>query len=95
MKKRVDLAFPEFLFIVATRAALGAGVGLLSTARMKARGRRRLGFGLFAAGALTTIPALWLLFGKQDARSDADTSDVREDEESPLPTEAPAADALL
>ena len=27
--KRVDLSFPEFGLIVATRAALGAGVGLL------------------------------------------------------------------
>ena len=76
--KKVDLAFPEFLFIVATRAALGAGAALLATARVSARGRRRLGVALFATGALTTIPALLLVFGRG---------------ESPrTPEDAPAAD---
>jgi hypothetical protein len=65
MKKRVDLAFPEFGFIVATRAALGAGVGLLATSRLCRRTRLRLGIGLLSLGALTTIPAAFLLFGKR------------------------------
>ena len=36
--KRVDLSFPEFGFVVATRAALGAGIGLLLTGRSCAGG---------------------------------------------------------
>jgi len=65
MKRRVDLAFPEFLFIVATRAALGAGVGLLATGRTCRKTRLRLGIGLLTLGALTTIPAVFLLFGRR------------------------------
>ncbi len=64
--KRVDLALPEFGFIVATRAALGAGVGLLATARLCRRSRKRLGAVLLAFGAVTTIPAAYLLFGRRD-----------------------------
>ena len=63
MKKRVDLSFPEFGFIVATRAALGAGVGLLLADRLLRTQRRSIGSTLLAVGALTTIPAAFALFG--------------------------------
>jgi len=63
--KRIDLSLPEFGFVVATRAALGAGVGLLATGRMCRRSRQRLGLGLLTLGALTTIPAAFLLFGRR------------------------------
>lgn len=62
--KRVDLSFPEFGFVVATRAALGAGIGLLLTGRACRRSRKKLGAALLAFGALTTIPAAFLLFGR-------------------------------
>ncbi len=62
--KRVDLSFPEFGFVVATRAALGAGVGLLATGRVCRRNRKKLGAALLAFGALTTIPAAFLIFGR-------------------------------
>ena len=60
--KRLDLSFPEFGFIVATRAALGAGIGLLAAERLRSRNRHRLGAALLAIGVLTTIPAALLLF---------------------------------
>ena len=60
--KRLDLSFPEFGFIVATRAALGAGIGLLAAERLRSRDRHRLGAALVAIGVLTTIPAAFLLF---------------------------------
>jgi hypothetical protein len=63
--KRVDLSLPEFGFVVATRAALGAGVALLATGRTCRQSRRRLGVALLAFGALTTLPAVYLLFGRQ------------------------------
>jgi hypothetical protein len=69
--KRVDLALPEFGFIVATRAALGAGVGLLATARLCRRSRKQLGVVLFAIGAITTVPAAFLLFGRRDPEKSA------------------------
>ncbi|HEY2796585.1 MAG TPA: DUF5335 family protein [Thermoanaerobaculia bacterium] len=62
--KRVDLSLPEFGFVVATRAALGAGVGLLATRHLCGKTRQRIGLGLLAFGALTTIPAAFLLFGR-------------------------------
>jgi hypothetical protein len=60
--RRLDLSYPEFGFIVATRAALGAGIGLLLADRLGHR-KRKLGATLVALGALTTIPAVVTLLG--------------------------------
>jgi hypothetical protein len=65
MKKRVDLSLPQFGFVVATRAALGAGIGLLASSRLGKRARRRLGGSLLTVGVLTTLPALYILFGQK------------------------------
>ncbi|HYK42152.1 MAG TPA: hypothetical protein VE007_07150 [Thermoanaerobaculia bacterium] len=62
--KRVDLSFREFGFIVATRAALAAGIGILAGGRLSGRDRRRAGGILLAVGALTTPVAGYLLFGR-------------------------------
>ncbi len=59
--KRLDLSLPQFGFIVATRAALGAGIGLLVAEKLRSRNRHRLGAALLAFGVLTTIPAAFLL----------------------------------
>ena len=61
--KKVDLEFPEIIFIVATRAALGAGAALLATRRCNRQSRQRLGAVLFSVGVVTTVPALVFLFG--------------------------------
>jgi hypothetical protein len=60
--RRLDLSYREFGFTVATRAALGAGLGLLLSDRLGRR-KRRLGKTLVALGALSTIPALFTLLG--------------------------------
>lgn len=60
--KRLDLPAPAFFFIVATRALLGAGVGLLVADKFGRKQRHRLGATLVGVGALTTIPALMALF---------------------------------
>jgi hypothetical protein len=73
--KKVDLTFPQFGFVVATRAALGAGIGLLAADRLCARDRRRLGFALLAFGALTTVPAAFMLFGARPEPELADAGD--------------------
>ena len=65
--KKFELSIPEFGFVVATRAALGAGIGLLVADKLRRCNRRRLGATLLAVGALTTIPAAFLLFGRQKA----------------------------
>jgi hypothetical protein len=51
------LNFPTFGFVVATRALLGVGIGLLLADRIPAERRRALGATLVAIGAATTIPA--------------------------------------
>jgi hypothetical protein len=45
-------------FIVATRAALGVGLGLLLANRVGKSRRQRIGLTLLSIGAATTIPAL-------------------------------------
>ena len=60
--KRLNLSAPAFFFIVATRALLGAGIGLLVADKLNRKKRRTVGASLVAVGALTTIPALLTLF---------------------------------
>ena len=58
LMKTVALDLPALAFIVVTRAALAAGVGLLVSARLSARQRRSVGATLLGVGAATTIPAV-------------------------------------
>jgi hypothetical protein len=55
--KDVTLNLPTFGFIVATRAALGVGIGLLVSERLSVQRRRAIGATLIAIGAATTVPA--------------------------------------
>lgn len=59
--RTVTLPLPMFGFVVATRAALGVGLGLLIGDRLSSEQRRRVGTALLAFGAATTIPAVRLL----------------------------------
>ena len=54
--RKVLLTLPTFGMAVATRAALGAGIGLLLAERLEPQRRRNIGAGLVALGVLTTIP---------------------------------------
>ena len=56
--KRVVLDVPMFEFAVATRAALGAGAGLLLASRLSEGRRKAIGVSLLALGAASTIPAM-------------------------------------
>jgi hypothetical protein len=58
------LSFPELMFVVATRAALGAGVAMLVSNRLSRRQRKTVGRVLVATGAVTTIPAALAVFRK-------------------------------
>jgi hypothetical protein len=61
--KKIDLPLPEFAFVIATRAALGAGIGLLLSQKLARRRARAVGLALVALGALTTIPAVIAIRG--------------------------------
>ncbi len=56
--KRTVLDLPIFGLAVATRVALGTGIGLLASAKMRPELRRRLGVALVAVGAATTVPVV-------------------------------------
>jgi hypothetical protein len=57
--KNVMLSLPTFGFVVGTRAALAAGIGLLLAGRLTDSQRRKLGLTLLSVGAATTIPPQW------------------------------------
>ncbi len=59
--KQLELDLPTFGFVVATRAALGAGLGLLLAGKLTDEHRRAAGTALVAIGAATTIPAVLAL----------------------------------
>jgi hypothetical protein len=62
MTRTLTLPMPNFAFIVATRAALAGGIGLLISHRLPEQRRRAIGATLVAVGAATTIPAAVTLF---------------------------------
>jgi hypothetical protein len=50
------LTFTDIILIAGTRVALGAGIGLLLSARLNNDQRRAAGLALALVGGLTTIP---------------------------------------
>jgi hypothetical protein len=61
--KETRITIPELVLVAGTRAALGAGVGLLLADRLAASPRRAVGWTLFLVGALSTIPLAFEIFG--------------------------------
>ena len=62
--RRISLGVPEIGFIAGTRAAFGAGLGLLLADRLNRRQRRKVGRMLVAIGAVTTVPVVVKLIRK-------------------------------
>jgi hypothetical protein len=65
--KTVRLTLPEIALLAGTRAALGAGVGLLLSERLKPEQRQAVGWTLLVVGLLTTIPLGLEVLGKRDS----------------------------
>jgi len=63
--RKAKLTIPELMFIVGTRAFLGAGVALLVSTKLSKRQRKTAGRVLLATGAVTTIPAAFAVFGRR------------------------------
>lgn len=66
---RVTLPLPLLFGIVATRAALGVGIGLLLADKLKDK-RRAVGAALVTIGAVTTVPAAMALIRARRAAVD-------------------------
>jgi len=62
--KKHSLSTPQLMFVVATRAMLGAGIGLLAGRRLKSRAKK-VGLSLALIGAATTVPAARIAFGSR------------------------------
>ena len=60
--KIFNLSFPQLGVVVATRAMLGVGIGMLAAGRMNDDQRRAVGLTLLSIGAATTIPAAMAVF---------------------------------
>jgi hypothetical protein len=60
----IQLSRPELAFIIATRAMIGAGIALLLADRLSPEQRKAVGASLALVGLVTTIPAVWAIFGK-------------------------------
>lgn len=67
------LSLPEVGALALTRAALGAGVGLLVARRLEGRTRRAVGGALLAVGLVSTVP-LVVSIVKGIGTSDASTA---------------------
>jgi hypothetical protein len=61
--KEIKFTRPELAFIIVTRAFLGAGIALLFADRLGEK-RKAVGATLALVGLVTTIPAVWAIFGK-------------------------------
>jgi hypothetical protein len=62
--RETRITLPELGLIAGTRAALGAGLGLLLADRLTETQRRAVGWTLFIVGALTTVPLAFEVFGR-------------------------------
>jgi len=70
--RETRISLPELALIAGTRAALGAGLGLLLADRFDEDQRKAVGWTLLLIGALTTIPlAIEVLGGGRLSAHDA------------------------
>ena len=67
--KKHKLSTPQMMFIIATRAALAAGIALLVSGRLKPSTRRATGLALAGLGGVTTVPAAKIAFGRKSLLS--------------------------
>jgi hypothetical protein len=70
--KETAVTLPELALVGGTRAALGAGLGLLLADCLSAEQRRAVGWTLLLFGAATTIPLALEFLGKLRSSAPAD-----------------------
>lgn len=68
--REARVTLPELALVAITRAAGGAGLGLLLANRLSADSRKALGWGLLLLGAVTTIPLAFEVLGKRRPAAD-------------------------
>ena len=79
--RETQITLPELGMIAGTRAALGAGIGLLLADRLGDRERKAVGWTLVLFGAISTIPLAMEVLGGGRSR-EAISHDGRQSPES-------------
>lgn len=74
--RATQVSLPELGLIAGTRAALGAGIGLLLAGYLSDTQRRAVGWTLFAVGALTTVPLAYEVLGGDRLRAELSDSEI-------------------
>jgi hypothetical protein len=74
--RQAHLTLPELALIAGTRAALGAGLGLLLADRLSDDQRRAIGWTLVAVGVVTTLPIAVEVFGSLRSPSQEERWDM-------------------
>jgi hypothetical protein len=69
--RQIQVTVPELALLVGTRAALGAGLGLLLAGRLPGNVRKAVGWTLLMVGAVTTVPLAFEMVGKVSTREPA------------------------
>ncbi len=64
--KTIEMELPELALLAVTRVALGVGVGLLLSTKLKKSQRRAAGAALILLGVLTTVPFALHVFGEEE-----------------------------
>ncbi len=67
------ITLPELALIAGTRAAAGAGLGLLLANRLSESQRRAVGWTLLLVGAISTVPLALEVFGRRERALLAET----------------------
>src|SRR5437764_16710 len=75
LMRKTQITIPELILVAGTRAALGAGLGLLLADRLSADPRRAVGWTLFLVGALSTVPLAFEVFGGRRFSASAEWSE--------------------
>jgi hypothetical protein len=76
--REFKISAPELALIGATRAALGAGLGLLIADLVSRDRRSAIGWTLISIGALSTIPLAFEIFGRVRPEADPQLPDQAE-----------------
>jgi hypothetical protein len=69
--REVQISLPELALLVGTRAALGAGLGLLLADCLPGSQRKAVGWTLLLVGAITTVPLAFEVLGEVRALNPA------------------------
>jgi hypothetical protein len=81
--KQMTVTVPDVILIAGTRVALGIGVGLLISTKLREEARRAAGVALLAVGVLTTLPLALKL--RSASPGDAERREAGAWEQRPTP----------